>query len=242
MTFPGNGIKAVLFDYGNTLVEYGPRQVKAQYVALEKELSRLFGHCNSSLLKTIRDHQTLAPFRNGYVENDMISITGELIEKMYQVIPEEAQIHSLVLTRYQSFVHAIEVTRDVPLLLTKLRDQYRLGLVSNYPCSRSIEDSLRKIGLRDVFEVVVVSGDLGYVKPHTKPFETVLNHLELQPEECVFVGDNWLADIQGAKRMGMSAVLISQYTPNDEFEPSDGDHQPDATIHHLSELDVLLLS
>ena len=44
MTFAKNGIKAILFDYGNTLIEYGPKQVAAQYVALEKELSRLFGH------------------------------------------------------------------------------------------------------------------------------------------------------------------------------------------------------
>jgi len=241
MTFARNGIRAVLFDYGNTLIEYGPRQVEAQYVALEKELFRLFGHCDSSRLKAIRDHQALAPYNNGYVENDMELITGELIEKMYQVVPEDAQIEALLETRYTAFVHAIEVSSDVPSLLIRLRDQYRLGLVSNYPCSRAIEGSLKKTGLREFFEVVVVSGDLGYVKPHAKPFETMLDHLKLHPEECLFVGDNWLADVQGAKRMGMPAILISQYTPYEEFKPSDGDHQPDATINHLSELEALLL-
>jgi HAD superfamily hydrolase (TIGR01549 family) len=241
MTFARNGIKAVLFDYGNKLIEYGPRQIEAQYVALDKELSRLFGHCDSSRLKAIRDRQTLAPFHNGYVENDMELITGELIEEMYQIVPEDAQIEALIETRYKAFVHAIEVSSDVPSLLTKLRDQYRLGLVSNYPCSRSIEGSLKRTGLRDLFEAVVVSGDLGYAKPHAKPFETMLGRLKLLPEECLFVGDNWLADVQGAKRMGMPAILISQYTPYEEFKPSDGDHQPDAIVSHLSELDALLL-
>jgi putative hydrolase of the HAD superfamily len=241
MTFSRNGIKAVLFDYGNTLIEYGPRQVEAQYVALEKELSRLFGRCDSSRLKAVRDRQALAPFENDYVENDMERISGELIEEMYQVVPEDAQIQALIETRYRAFVHAIEVSSDVPSLLIRLRDQYRLGLVSNYPCSRSIEGSLQKTGLRDYFEAVVVSGDLGYAKPHAKPFETMLDHLKLHPEECLFVGDNWLADVQGAKRMGMPAVLISQYTPYEEFKPSDGDRQPDATIRHLSELEALLL-
>ena len=143
MTFDKNGIKAVLFDYGNTLIEYGPRQVEAQYVALEKELSRLFGHCDSSRLKAIRDRQALAPYHNGYVENDMELITAELIEEMYQIVPEDAQIKALVETRYTTFVHAIEVSSDVPSLLIRLRDQYRLGLVSNYPCSRSIKGSLK---------------------------------------------------------------------------------------------------
>lgn len=242
MTFSRNGIKAILFDYGNTLIEYGPRQVEAQYAALEKELIGLFGHCDSSRLKAIRDRQALAPFHNGYVENDMERITAELIEEMYQVVPEAAQIEALIETRYKVFVHAIEVSGDVSPLLIRLRDQYRLGLVSNYPCSRSIEGSLKKTGLRHLLEAVVVSGDLGYAKPHAKPFETMLGHLGLLPEECLFVGDNWLADIQGAKRMGMPAILISQYTPYDEFKPFDSDHQPDATIRHLSELDALLLS
>jgi putative hydrolase of the HAD superfamily len=241
MTFSKNGIKAVLFDYGNTLIEYGPTQVAAQYVALEKELSRLFGHCDSSRLKAVRDQQALAPFYNGYVENDMELITGELIEEMYQVVPEDAQIEALIKIRYRAFVHAIEVSSDVPSLLIKLRDQYRLGLVSNYPCSRSIDGSLKKTGLRDYFEAIVVSGDLGYAKPHAKPFETMLAHLKLHPEECLFVGDNWVADVQGAKRTGMPTILISQYTSYEEFKPSDGDHQPDATINHLSELEALLL-
>jgi putative hydrolase of the HAD superfamily len=242
MTFSKNGIKAILFDYGNTLIEYGPRQVQAQYVALEKELSRLFGQCDSTRLKAIRDRQALAPYNNGYVENDMELITGELIEEMYQVVPEDTRIRALVETRYTAFVQAIEVSSDVPSLLIRLRGQYRLGLVSNYPCSRSIEGSLKKTGLRDLLEAVVVSGDLGYAKPHSKPFETMLDYLKLHPEECLFIGDNWLADVQGAKRIGMPAILISQYTPYEEFKPSDGDHQPDATISHLSELEVLLLS
>ena len=87
MTFSRNGIKAVLFDYGNTLIEYGPRQVEAQYVALEKELSRLFGRCDSSRLKAVRDRQALAPFENDYVENDMERISGELIEEMFRKTP-----------------------------------------------------------------------------------------------------------------------------------------------------------
>jgi putative hydrolase of the HAD superfamily len=242
MTFPRNGIKAVLFDYGNTLIEYGPRQVEAQYAALKNELSRLFGHCDSSRLKTIRDRQALAPYNSGYVENDMELINAELIEEMYRVVPDDAQIGALVETRYKTFVSSIEVSSDVPPLLVRLSNQYRLGLVSNYPCCRSIEDSLKKTGLRDFLEAIVVSGDVGYAKPHPKPFETMLDHLKLRPEECLFVGDNWLADVQGAKRMGMSAVLISQYTPYEEFKPSDGDHQPDSSIRHLNELDSLLLS
>jgi FMN phosphatase YigB (HAD superfamily) len=87
----------------------------------------------------------------------------------------------------------------------------------------------------------LISGDVGYVKPHAKPFEAILNLLSLRPKECVYASDNWLADVQGAKRMGMYSILIEQYTPYESFDPVNGDHNPDVTIKNLNELEELLL-
>ena len=90
--------------------------------------------------------------------------------------------------------------------------------------------------------MVVISADIGYVKPHAKPFESMLSQLDLSPSECVYIGDNWLADVQGAKRMGMCSILTTQYVPYESFEPSEKDHSPDIRIDHLNELEKLLLS
>lgn len=241
MIFSKDRIKAILFDYGNTLIEFGPSQIKVQYAALEKELGRMFGYCNSSHLKDIRDRQALAPFTSGFRENDLKSITEELIREIYNIVPKESQINALIQARYKSFVNVVKLSSDVLQLLKRVNKRYRLGLVSNYPCSRSIQHSLMKLGLSDILEAVVISGDVGYVKPHAKPFKAILNLLSLRPKECVYVGDNWLADVQGAKRMGMYSILIEQYTPYESFDPVSGDHNPDATIKNLNELEELLL-
>ena len=58
-------IRAICFDFGNTLVEFGPKQVAIQYSALEQALTELFGSCDTSRLKAIRDRQIVAPFSNG---------------------------------------------------------------------------------------------------------------------------------------------------------------------------------
>ena len=234
-------IKALCFDFGNTLVEFGPRQVIYQYAALEKVLTEMFGFCDTACLKTIRDRQIVVPFSNNYRENDLMSLCEELIRGIYNVVPEKSQVEAVVRTRYESFIHVVELPDGVLSLLNKLRQQYRLGFLSNYPCSRSIRDSIVKIGLSDMFEAVVISGDVGYVKPHAKPFETMLSQLHLFPSECVYIGDNWLADVQGAKRIGMGAIFTTQYTAYESFEPSEGDHVPDACIKHLDELEGLLL-
>lgn len=234
-------IKAVCFDYGNTLIEFGPAAFKNQYAAIEKTLTNLFGHCDADRLKIIRDGQIKAPFANGFHENNMRRITEELIASLYRCRPQKKHVDAVIQARYDAFVESVSLAEGVRQLLEKLHRRYLLGLISNYPCSRSINDSLLKIGLLDLFDEIVVSGDCGFVKPHAKPFKLMLYRLSVNPCECIFVGDNWLADVQGAKRMGIHAVLTTEHEPYDYFEPSPGDHMPDARIDRIEELGKLIL-
>ncbi|MCK5529089.1 MAG: HAD family hydrolase [Kiritimatiellae bacterium] len=234
-------IKGVCFDLGNTLIEFGPHQIKHVYKALEDGLIELFGSCDTEKLKSIRDRQIIAPYSNGFKENNLTELCEELIRELYDVVPLPDQVDKLFKIRYESFVDVIEIEPDVLSLLNRLKERYRISLLSNYPCGRSIRDGLAKIGLADMFEAVVVSADVGYVKPHALPFETLLNKFGESAENCVYIGDNWLADVQGAKRAGMASIYISQHLPYEKFEPEDGDFEPDVRIEHLSELENILL-
>ena len=63
-------IKAVIFDYGNTLVELGPKQVKILNSALLKTLSELFGDCDIKRFTEVRKSQILAPYNTeDFIEN-----------------------------------------------------------------------------------------------------------------------------------------------------------------------------
>ncbi|MEW6026331.1 MAG: HAD family hydrolase [Planctomycetota bacterium] len=234
-------IKAVVFDLGNTLIEFGPRQIKHFNEALERTLAGMFGACDRARLAEIRDHQMAAPYRNGLKENDRKNITIELIRNLYDIQPSEEQVDTLLTVRYNTFLEVVELPNNVLPLLNDLSKCYRLALVSNYPCGKSIRDALGKIGLEGRFETIVVSGEVGYVKPHPLPFETMLKRLDLAPKQCIYVGDTWLDDIQGAKRIGMQAIHTTQYVPYKTFPPSEGDRQPGAVIGHIEDLRRLLL-
>ena len=67
-----------------------------------------------------------------------------------------------------------------------------------------------------------------------------LEGLGLSPAACVHVGDNWLADIQGAKGAGLQAVHTTEHVSYQDFEPQPGDLEPDARIGALAELEALL--
>jgi putative hydrolase of the HAD superfamily len=242
MPIDSSQIKALCFDLGNTLIEFGPRQVAHQYEELKRALVEMFEHCDEARLKEVRDRQIVAPYHNGYRENDLHACGAELIREIYGQDPEDHHVAQTVEARYRAFVEGLEVAEEVLVLLRRLSARYRLALLSNYPCGRSIRDGLEKMGLAEFFEVIVISGEVGYVKPHRRPYELMLEGLDLEAHECVYIGDNWLADVQGAKGIGMGAVHITQHVPYETFEPRDGDHEPDVRIGHIAELESHFMS
>ena len=233
-------ITTIIFDYGNTLIEFGRDLITDERRTFERVLSGMFGHCDAERVNHIRDRQIIAPYHNGYRENDLREITAELIREVYGHEPKDDHVDRLIDERHRWFVETVTLPDDVGPLLERLGERYRMALLSNFPNGQSIRESLERLNLTRFFETVVVSADVGLVKPHRKPFDTLLNRIGASPGECVMVGDNWLADIQGSKNLGMQAVHTTQYVPYENFESYDNDHQPDATIHTFAELEALL--
>ena len=129
--------------------------------------------------------------------------------------------------------------------LKSLRDRgFRLGSVTNrgYAGSR-FWDEMRDLGLADLFEVVAVSCQVGYMKPHPRIFQYALDHMALDPAETVMVGDSLRADVEGAITVGMTAVW-RRPTANEPLEatediPEPGPLAPHYTIDQLSEIKEL---
>lgn len=229
-------LESLIFDYGNTLIEFGPSQVDACDLALSVALENMFGTHDFSSLQEIQHRERRSPYEGDFKENDLAGTTRSLIHELFETDATDEQIANLLEVRFNVMVSAIHVNPEVHGLLDRLSQRFRLGLISNYPCSRSINHSLAQHGLDRWFEVVVVSADVGHVKPHPRLFELAVSSLNVRREATLYVGDNWLGDVQGAKRFGMKAAWIRQYIPYEDFPQNAGDHQPDLVLDHLSEL------
>lgn len=90
----------------------------------------------------------------------------------------------------------------------ELASTHRLGLLTNGP-SDIQRLKLDGSGLRDNFEGVTISGEIGIGKPAAAAFIYALDQLGAKPENSTMVGDSWDRDIIGAISVGMSAVWIS---------------------------------
>ncbi|MFP4499780.1 MAG: HAD family hydrolase [Candidatus Hydrogenedentota bacterium] len=243
MTLDTQRIRAVVFDYGNTLIPFGRGEIAQLDAALHAGLAEHFTPPDPRMVAAIRDRNRMTPYQGdppAYRENDLTEITERLIRELYDIEPAPEVVAELIDVRHRAFVNVLQTPDYVVPLLERLAGRYKLAVLSNYPGGASIREGLARGGLDAYLEAVVVSGDLGYCKPHPITFNTVANTIGLTPEALLYVGDNWLADVQGAKRAGWQMVLSQQWRPPEVFPPEPGHLEPDATIGHLTELETLL--
>jgi HAD superfamily hydrolase (TIGR01549 family) len=93
------------------------------------------------------------------------------------------------------------------MLLTLRSEGYKLGLISN--THWRFLPSLRE-QFEEFFDVITLSYEHGYVKPHPSIFMTTLEKLGVKANQSLHVGDDPIADIQGARNIGMKTVFVNR--------------------------------
>lgn len=104
----------------------------------------------------------------------------------------------------------LEVFPDTLPALRELGRHHRLGLVTDAQ-RVFLEAELRETGLEGIFEVMVVSSDLGYRKPDHRMFAPALAAFGARPEEALYVGDSLDRDVGGAQAAGLTGVLLDRH-------------------------------
>ncbi len=96
-----------------------------------------------------------------------------------------------------------------PILLKKLKEEgYITGVITNGPAYLQ-NHKMQQSGLMEWIDMLLVSGDIGIHKPDPRIYEIAAEKLGLKPEECVYVGDHPINDIQGALGAGMKAIRMN---------------------------------
>lgn len=92
-----------------------------------------------------------------------------------------------------------------------LAAEYRLAVVSNTQDAALLPGHLEAMGVRQLFDTVVTSFEVGWRKPHPAVCRTALHELRADPAAAVFVGDTYGADRQGPTRVGIRALLVDPH-------------------------------
>ncbi len=125
---------------------------------------------------------------------------------------------------------------QVNRLLGHLNDRHiPWGIVTNGP-SRMQRHKCEALGLDRIAPFVIVSEEVGYAKPDPRIFQDALSATGLaRPEQVMFIGDNPVSDIDGARRFGMRTAWVRR---GREF-PADL-QPPDRVIDSVREVRTML--
>jgi putative hydrolase of the HAD superfamily len=103
---------------------------------------------------------------------------------------------------------------DTMSTLEALRDKgFKTAIVSNTPWGSPAalwRQEIERLGLRERVDVDVFCDDVGWRKPAPQIFEYVLQELDVEPGDCLFVGDDPRWDLVGPRALGMEAILIDR--------------------------------
>ena len=200
-------IKAVIFDFGQTLVDSAGGFRAAERQAQDRIFAALQGVERGRFMEVYRR------VRKTYHEQSRLSR-----REIWRSVCDELQ-HSIDERRlvawegeYWKRVNALtRVFPEVPGTLDALRTTHRLALVSNTQ-GQTGAGAHRLSAFPDIeraFECIVIAGENGIpAKPDALPFLHCLRQMKLDPRECFYVGDDYRFDVCGSRDVGMRPVWL----------------------------------
>jgi putative hydrolase of the HAD superfamily len=207
-------IKAVFFDLYHTLIGYDPPREEAVAGTLARmgvsvsarSLRRplvsadefFYRETAKKALKERSEEETMslwASYQTVVLKEAGIAPTLELIKN--------------ILADMKKAKYELVLFEDVlPALSALSARKLALGLISN--ADRDVSPLLEKLGVLPLLKVRLTSQEAGVSKPHAAIFRKGAERMGVAPGEALYVGDQWVVDVQGARGAGMQALLLDR--------------------------------
>lgn len=180
------------------------------------------------------------------LENSPERLTGQLTDPTEiistlarRINPDidDTTIAKAVESRLARFAKAvIEIPEETVNTLKILRYRgKKIGLISNAEKSEVL--AWPKSPISPLFDVALFSCDVGMLKPQPEIYQKCLQILEVKPEDAIFVGDGGSGELDGARRVGLTAVMLAGivgHTWPDKIEKRKS--QADYVVENIAEL------
>jgi len=228
-------IKAIFFDWFNTLARFEPPREK-----LHSQAYQQFG-IEVSLDKVMRG--LLIADKDWFEENTKSKVEERSPEEQAEIsiryeetvlnqagVKVSRELLLKIANKMQQLYKGITFTlfEDVLIALKTLKERNLiLGLLTNV--AKDMNSICRQLGLEPYLDFVVTSKEVGVDKPEPLIFLTALQRAKVSASEAVHIGDQYKLDVVGARRVGITPILIDRYNLYSEVSDC-------PRIHHLTEL------
>ncbi len=163
-------IKVIVFDLGNVLLPFDWERSIQGLRKIDRDAAQR--------VERVVDSDVMVAYEKGSIS------TGEFYRRVIEILEV-----TIALPEFKRLFSDIFTTNDdLIALLPNLRDRYRLFLLSN-TCEMHIEWIEKEFSLLHHFDELILSHQVGHVKPEREIFDTVLNRSGLPPGEHLYIDD-----------------------------------------------------
>jgi putative hydrolase of the HAD superfamily len=235
-------LRAVLFDYGHTLIHFDERPHARLVDAyerinhiLQRALAREVPDARSLIEHVSKrvDAEIQRDYESGATEEVEIATLYDRALRGIGLSIKPDVIEQVMELEQEGWLGSVHVGPDVVPTLERMRAAgLRLGLVSNAAYRPNLmRRQVETLGLLPYFDALTFSSEVGLRKPRLPIYQDALYKLGVEARACLFVGDRVKEDVRGPHSLGMRAVLVREW--RQEEDPA---READFTVSRLGEV------
>jgi HAD superfamily hydrolase (TIGR01549 family) len=204
-------IKAIIFDFGQTLVDSA-----SGFRAAEKEAQdKLFANLGLTMREDFM--AVYRRLRKEFHEQSNFS-RKSLFHEIYFYYchaPDDAMLDQWEAEYWETVKRHTVLFSEAGQVLASLTRNYAVALITNTQGQKTAGNHRISLfpELEQYFKVIIVAGEDGVPpKPDPEPFRRCLAQLQLAPAEAVYVGDDYRIDVCGSKDAGLHPVWLQHHS------------------------------
>jgi HAD superfamily hydrolase (TIGR01662 family) len=218
-------VDAVIFDLDGTLID----SIDIYFAIVENALEKL-------QLPAVSRNQILAAAESENFNWELV-LPQEVLKRKQTVIDEAWAVINEIAPRM--FADNVEIIRGAERIVKYIASNgIKIGLVTSTQ-RRYLKikmQPLRDAGVDQLFDVIITSDDVEKRKPAPDPLIACAKRLDLQPENCVYVGDT-ATDIKAGKAAGMRTIgVLTGFDGHKMLEKE----SPDAILDSVRNLETVI--
>jgi HAD superfamily hydrolase (TIGR01509 family) len=204
-------LRAVLFDYGLTLVTFSyPRECLLRALAEARPWLGPGAPGPETLLRDVLEPLEEALPGYGVDEVDYMDFYDRAWRAAGLAVPRD-RLYRVLDLEQRCWDGAVTLAPDALRTLERLREGgLRTAVASNAPFPpEMMHRQVRANGIAERVDAVVFSSEVGRRKPAPELYRAALDRLGVDAGEALYVGDRLVEDYEGPRRLGMRAVLCT---------------------------------
>jgi FMN phosphatase YigB (HAD superfamily) len=252
-------IEAVTLDFGNTLVPVPAASLRGVVAITARGMAERLGPFDVDAVLDVWHEERERQFREEvpqFREVDMAQRIVRILARLRGMDApgadehwddaaaaahsDPAEVAWAVDVYSRAFVEALPPARGAGGLIARWARDRRVAVLSNWPLAETIDRYCEAAGWTQHLTAIVVSQRVGIIKPHPAIFAAARAALGAPPPDRILhVGDDWAADVVGAKGVGWRAAWLADRPADSPLPGSERDDtvEADAVLGSLEDLE-----